>query len=91
MKMTRERNAWIGLIVLLASCIFLFRQEQAVYDRWEVQEHAGTAAHSGYADPDLALWQPEESHSSVSNAAGKNDTGRLPLSEGSGAAGHSYP
>lgn len=91
MKMTRERNAWIGLVALMASCVVLFRQEQAVYDREEVREHAAAAAAYSYADQDLALWQPEESAASVSNAAGKTYAERIPLSAGSGAAEHSYP
>ncbi len=59
MKMTRERNAWIGLVLLLAACIFLFHQEQSGYEEWAVQEHSITSSIL-YADQDLDHWQPDE-------------------------------
>ncbi len=90
MKMTRERNAWIGLILLLTACILLFRKEQAVYDQWAIQEQAVTAP-AGYLDQDLAEWYLEETNVPPPSAGTTNLFDRTFPPDGSARNGHSYP
>ena len=60
----RERNAWIGLVLLLGACVFLFHQEQSANEAWREQMPVIDAS-AVQSDQELADWQPVGETSSV--------------------------